>query len=161
MSGLARPEFLATTDWLAEQLGRANVRIVDARWRPDGSGAAVHQAGHIPGAVHVDWLAELVDMDEGGEAIRVASPQRIAAVAERAGIGDGSTVVIYDDTQGLFAARVWWTLRAHGLENVRVLDGGFVAWTEEGRPVSNAAVDMGLGQLPVVVHPRAARTGCT
>ena len=62
MSGLARPEFLATTDWLAEHLGRANVRILDARWRPDGSAAATHQAGHIPGSVHVDWLTELVDI---------------------------------------------------------------------------------------------------
>jgi thiosulfate/3-mercaptopyruvate sulfurtransferase len=154
MSGLARPEFLATTDWLAEQLGRDNVRILDARWRPDGSAAAVHLAGHIPGSVHVDWLHELVDTDAEGEAIRVASPARVAAVADRAHIGDGSTVVIYDDTQGLFASRVWWTLRTHGLENVRVLDGGFPAWQAEGRPVSSAAVDMGLGQLPVSFTPR-------
>jgi thiosulfate/3-mercaptopyruvate sulfurtransferase len=154
MSGLARPEFLATTDWLAEQLGRTNVRILDARWRPDGSGNAVHLAGHIPGSVHVDWLTELVDTEADGEAIRVASPDRVAAVAERAHVGDGSTVVIYDDTQGLFAARVWWTLRAHGLENVRVLDGGYPAWQEEGRPITSAAVDMGLGQLPVSFTPR-------
>ena len=154
MSGLARPEFLATTDWLAEHLGRANVRIVDARWRPDGSAAATHQAGHIPGSVHVDWLAELVDTDEGGESMRVAAPERVAAVAARAGIGDGSTVVIYDDTQSLFASRVWWTLRAHGLENVRVLDGGYPAWVEEGRPVSNAAVPVGLGTLPTSFTPR-------
>jgi thiosulfate/3-mercaptopyruvate sulfurtransferase len=154
MSGLARPEFLATTDWLAEQLGRTNVRILDARWRPDGSGAATHLAGHIPGSVHVDWLTELVDMDDEGDAIRVAAPERISAVADRAGIGDGSTVVVYDDTQGLFAARVWWTLRAHGLENVRVLDGGFSAWAEEGRPISSAAVEMGLGRLPVSFTPR-------
>ncbi len=154
MSGLARPEYLATTDWLAEQLGRPGVRILDARWRPDGSGADVHAAGHIPGSVHIDWRAELVDMDDEGDAIRLASADRMAAVAARAGIGDGSTVVVYDDTQGLYAARVWWSLRAHGLENVRVLDGGFPAWLEEGRPVSNALVAVGLGQLPVSFTPR-------
>lgn len=154
MSGLARPEYLATTDWLGEQLGRSGVRILDARWRPDGSGADVHNAGHIPGSVHVDWRTELVDTDDEGDAIRLASSNRVAAVAARACIGDGSTVVVYDDTQGLYAARVWWSLRAHGLESVRVLDGGFPAWVEEGRKVSNAAVDVGLGQLPVTFTPR-------
>lgn len=155
MSGLARPEYLATTDWLAEQLGRSGVRILDARWRPDGSGADVHNAGHIPGSVHVDWRTELVDTDDDGDAIRLASLDRVAAVAARAGIGDGSTVVVYDDTQGLYAARVWWSLRAHGLESVRVLDGGFPAWVEEGRPISSASVEVGLGQLPVSFTPRA------
>ena len=53
---------------------------------------------------------------EDSDAIRLAAPERIAEVAARAGIGDGTTVVIYDDTQGLYAARVWWTLRAYGLE---------------------------------------------
>ena len=59
MTGFPRPELLATTDWLAGELGRRDVRIVDCRWRPDGSGAQVHAAGHIPGAVHLDWSADL------------------------------------------------------------------------------------------------------
>lgn len=143
MSGLARPEHLASTEWLAEQMGRSSVRILDVRWRPDGSGAQAHAAGHIPGAIHLDWRTEVIDGDgEGdGETLRLAGPERIAAVAARAGIGDGSTVVAYDDTQGLYAARVWWSLRAYGLENVRVLDGGFPAWVHEGRPISHASLE--------------------
>jgi thiosulfate/3-mercaptopyruvate sulfurtransferase len=135
MSGLARPEILATTEWLAEHLGRSGVRILDARWRPDGTGTDVHRAGHIPGAVSVDWLADLVDMDQAGDAIRVASPGRVAATAGRTGIGDETTIVIYDDTQGLYAARIWWTFRVYGAEHVRILDGGFPAWEAEGRPI--------------------------
>ncbi len=156
MSGLARPELLATTEWLGDQLGRSGLRIVDARWRPDGSGAAVHRAGRIPGSVHIDWRADLVETDESGDALRLASPERIAAVAERAGIGDGTTVVIYDDTDGLYAARVWWTLRAYGLESVRVLDGGFPAWEAEGRPVTRAVVDTVPAPmtLPTTFTPR-------
>jgi thiosulfate/3-mercaptopyruvate sulfurtransferase len=138
MSGLARPELLATTEWLAEHLGRPGVRVLDARWRPDGTGAAVHAEGHIPGAVHVDWRTELVDTQDDADALRLAAPDRVALVAARAGIGDESTVVVYDDTQGLFAARVWWTLRTYGLEQVRVLDGGFPTWEAEGRPVARA-----------------------
>ena len=57
----------------------------------------------------------------------------MAALAARLGIADGTTVVVYDDTQGLFAARAWWSLRAYGLESVRVLDGGYPAWVAEGR----------------------------
>jgi thiosulfate/3-mercaptopyruvate sulfurtransferase len=141
MSGLARPELLATTEWLAEGLGRPGVRVVDARWRPDGSGAEAHHARRIPGSVHVDWRADLVESDEAGDSLRLAGAEQVAAVAGRAGIGDGSTVVIYDDTQSLYAARVWWTLRAYGLESVRILDGGFPAWESEGRPVSRGTME--------------------
>ena len=59
--GLSRPELLASTDWLADQLGRPEVRILDVRWRPDGSGHQVWAAGHIPGAVFVDWRTDLTD----------------------------------------------------------------------------------------------------
>ncbi|MGH2476035.1 MAG: sulfurtransferase [Candidatus Limnocylindrales bacterium] len=145
MTGLARPEILATTEWLAEQLDRRGVRIIDARWRPDGSGPEVFRTGHIPGAAHVDWRVDLVDGDGTGEGIRVGPPDQIAAVAARAGIGDGSTIVVYDDTQGLYAARVWWTLRTYGAEQVRILDGGFPAWEAEGRRIERF---MPAGLLP-------------
>jgi thiosulfate/3-mercaptopyruvate sulfurtransferase len=135
MSGLARPEHLATTDWLVESLGRPEVRVLDARWRPDGSAPAVFAAGHVPGATLVDWRVESVDSSEDGDALRLAAAAQVSALAQRAAISDGSTVVIYDDTQGLYAARVWWTLRAYGLESVRVLDGGFPAWLEGRHPV--------------------------
>jgi thiosulfate/3-mercaptopyruvate sulfurtransferase len=137
MTGLARPEILATTEWLAEQLGRPGLRILDLRWRPDGSGAAVHAVGHIPGAVSIDWRTDLTEEADGG-AIILANPERVAALAERAGISDGTTVVVYDDSQSVFAARAWWSLRAYGLESVRILDGGYPAWVAEGRPITNA-----------------------
>src|SRR6478672_800598 len=106
MSGLARPELLATTEWLAENLGHSAIRVLDLRWRPDGSAPDVHAAGHIPGAV----------------------------------LADGTTVVVYDDTQGLFASRAWWSLGAYGFDAVRILDGGYPDWVAEGREVSNARV---------------------
>ena len=76
-------------------------------------------------------------------ATRSGSPRRTGSPPSptRAGIGDGTTVVVYDDTQGLYAARVWWTLRAYGLEHVRILDGGFPAWEAEGRPVERGTGD--------------------
>lgn len=137
MDGWAGSEHLATTRWLADALGRAGVRVVDARWRPDGSGAAIHAMGHIPGAVHVDWRADLIDPD-ASDALVLVGPTLIADLAARLGIGDGTEVVVYDDSQSLFASRVWWSLRTYGLRSVRVLDGGFPAWVDEGRAISSA-----------------------
>ena len=138
MDGWTRSEHLATTEWLADNVDRAGLRIVDARWRPDGSARAIHAMGHIQGAVHLDWRADLID-PSGDDALLLAGPDRIAEVAARLGIGDGTDVVVYDDSQSLFASRVWWTLRTYGLRSVRVLDGGFPAWVGEGRAISNMA----------------------
>ena len=149
MSGLARPEVLATTEWLAENLGRTGVKVLDVRWRPDGTATAIHAAGHIPGAPLIDWRRDLVDDGEDGDTILLATPDRVAAVASRTGIADDTTVVVYDDTQSLFASRAWWTLRAYGLESVRVLDGGYQDWAAEGRPVSNAHVAASGGGFTV------------
>ena len=149
MSGLARPEILATTEWLADNLGRSGVRVLDLRWRPDGSAPAVHATGHIPGAILVDWRADLVDDGENGDAFLLAGPDRVAALAARAGIADDSTVVVYDDTQSLFAARAWWSFRAYGLESVRVLDGGYPDWVAEGRVISNALLTPGVSRFTV------------
>ena len=136
--GLARPEFLASTDWLADELGRADVRILDVRWRPDGSSRDVWAAGHVPGAVHVDWRTDLTASSDNGDTLLLAGPEQVARTLSVAGVGDGATVVVYDDTVSLFAARTWWSLRVYGLESVRILDGGYPAWTEEARPTSNA-----------------------
>jgi thiosulfate/3-mercaptopyruvate sulfurtransferase len=135
----ARPELLATTAWLAEQLGRPEVRIVDVRWRPDGTARELHATGHIPGAGHLDWRADLVETDETGAALFLANPDQAARAFAAAGISNGTTVVLYDDALSLFAARVWWSLLAYGFESVRILDGGYPAWQADGRPVSAAA----------------------
>lgn len=136
MDGWAGSEHLATTQWLADNVDRTGVRIVDARWRPDGSGRETHTTGHIPGAVHLDWRTDLIDPSVD-DALLLASPDRVAQLTARLGIGDGTDVVVYDDSQSLFASRVWWSLRTYGLRSVRVLDGGFPAWVGEGRAISN------------------------
>jgi thiosulfate/3-mercaptopyruvate sulfurtransferase len=142
MSGAhARPELLASSDWLAENLGRPEVRVIDVRWRPDGAGRVVFAEGHIPGAVHLDWREALTDHEAPDGSLHLAPPDHVAAALAGAGIGNGTTVVVYDDTASLYAARTWWSLRAYGLDSVRILDGGFAAWTESGRPVSHAVLE--------------------
>jgi thiosulfate/3-mercaptopyruvate sulfurtransferase len=131
------PEPLVSTDWLAEHLADEDLRIVDCRWylRPfdERCGDDEYRAGHVPGAVHLRWDAELADPDR--PASLLASAERFAAVMGAAGIGDDHYVVTYDDHHVPVAARVWWALRVYGHEAVAVLDGGITAWAREGRPV--------------------------
>ena len=157
-SSVARPELLASTDWLAEQIGRPELRIVDVRWRPDGSGRAAHAAGHIPGAVYIDWRTDLIDPSDTGDALLLAGPDQVARALEAVGVSDGTTVVIYDDTVSLFAARTWWSLRVYGFESVRVLDGGFPAWLEEERLTSNAVPTPPTGRFTPRAQPRLRLT---
>jgi thiosulfate/3-mercaptopyruvate sulfurtransferase len=154
----ARPELLASTDWLAENLDRPEMRAVDVRWRPDGTGRATHQAGHIPGAVHLDWATDLVDVDDEGGLFLLAGPDQVSTALGRAGIGNGMSVVLYDDTTGLFAARAWWSLRVYGFESARILDGGLPAWIGEGRPLSNASYPPATAVFTPRANPRMRLT---
>lgn len=159
MSGAhARPELLASPDWLAENLGRHEVRVLDVRWRPDGAGKAVFAAGHVPNATHLDWRAALTDPDAPEGILLLAPPDQVATALVAAGIGSGTTVVVYDDTASLFAARTWWSLRAYGLDSVRILDGGFAAWTASGRPISHAVQPPAPGTFVPRAQPRLRLT---
>ena len=160
MSAIARPELATTPEWLAEQLGRPDLRILDVRWRPDGTAAATFAAGHIPGAAYVDWRSELIEPDgaDSGPGLRLASPDRVAAAMARAGVGDGTSLVIYDDSLGLYAARTWWSLRAYGFESARILDGGLPAWLESGRPLSNASYPPATAVFTARANPRVRLT---
>jgi thiosulfate/3-mercaptopyruvate sulfurtransferase len=159
MSGAhARPELLASPDWLAENLGRPGVQILDVRWRPDGTGRSVFAGGHVPGAIHLDWRTALTDPDAPDGTLLLAPPDRVAAALVEAGIGNGTTVVLYDDTASLFAARTWWSLQASGLGSVRILDGGYPAWTASGRPVSHAVQQPAPGTFTPRAQPRLRLT---
>lgn len=139
---------IVTTDWLEDHLDDPGIRIVDIRGyvttRPDGPGVEVatyrgapeeYRAGHIPGAVFVDWTADIVDPDDPVPA-QIARPDRFAEAMASRGIGDGTHVVVYDHMGGQFATRLWWALTYYGHDAVSVLDGGWNRWIEEDRPVS-------------------------
>jgi thiosulfate/3-mercaptopyruvate sulfurtransferase len=154
MAGYPRPEIVATTDWLSEQLGQPDLRVIDVRWRPDGSGRAVYAGGHIPGAVYLDWLVELVDRDDETGVLRLAEADRVGAALSRAGVRADSTVVVYDDVAALYAARAWWSLRVFGLESVRILDGGLPAWTKSGGEISGATLPPPPSRYNPSLQPR-------
>jgi thiosulfate/3-mercaptopyruvate sulfurtransferase len=131
-----RPELLASTEWLADNLGRPAIRVVDCRWRPDASAADLFAVGHVEGASRLDWSADLVDPNDPVP-LQLGEPGAVAAAAGRAGVGDGTVAVLYDDSASLYAARVWWSLRAYGFGSSRILDGGYRAWQTAGLPIKS------------------------
>jgi thiosulfate/3-mercaptopyruvate sulfurtransferase len=129
---------LVSTAWLAERLGRPNVRIVDGSWHMPGlarDARAEFAQAHIPGAV-------FFDIDAIADA-RTSLPHMLPSAALFArsvgglGIGSRDRVVVYDTRGVMSAARVWWTFRAFGHDAVTVLDGGLPRWRAEGRPVES------------------------
>jgi thiosulfate/3-mercaptopyruvate sulfurtransferase len=149
VSSFARPELLATPEWLAENLGRPDLRVLDVRWRTDSSATTLYGTGHVPGAI--DWRDAVAQVADGGTAFLLAAADRIAAAMSAAGVGDGTSVVVYDDTLGYYASRVWWSLRAYGFDAVRVLEGGWPGWVTAGQPVSTDVPQI----TPASFAPRA------
>jgi len=135
------PEALATTEWLAAHLDDPSVRVVDLRYYVQMSsggsfrgvsGRKAYHQGHIPGAAFMDPASDLADPEEP---LSILSPGRFEALMGLLGIGSGSTVVVYDDSGGTWAARLWWALRYYGHDSAKVLNGGLTKWTAEGRPL--------------------------
>lgn len=140
MSDYAHPELLAETDWLAEHLNDPNLRLVDCRYYFDGrDGQAIYRDGHLPGAVHASYPADLSDAAANPPNL-IPGPDRLSATMSRLGIGDDTVVVAYDDEGGHFASRLWWLLTYYGHDRAKILNGGIQKWRAEGRPLDQGEV---------------------
>jgi thiosulfate/3-mercaptopyruvate sulfurtransferase len=135
-----RASALVTTEWLARNLGRRDVRVVDGSWHMpqlQRDARAEFAQAHIPGAVFFD-IDAIADH-------RTTLPHMLPSASEfaravgRLGIGSPDRVVVYDTRGVVSAARVWWTFRVFGHDRMFVLDGGLPRWRAEGRPVEAGA----------------------
>lgn len=134
---------LVSVSALAELLASgAPVRLLDVRWRLDRpDGRPEYLAGHLPGAVFVNLDTELAAHGRPEDGRHpLPSTEQLQAAARRWGVREGETVVTYDDTKGMAAARAWWLLRQAGVD-VRVLDGGIRAWTAAGNELETGDVE--------------------
>ena len=130
---------LISTAELAEHLSDPDWLVADCRFElgKPHAGREAWRTGHIPGAVHVDLERDLsvpVTPESGRHPL--PDPACFAATLSRLGVGNDTRVVCYDSGPGAYAARLWWMLRWVGHDAVAVLDGGFAAWTADGRAVS-------------------------
>lgn len=125
---------LVSCEWLANEMGASDLRIVDASWHLPDAGrdaAAEYAGGHIPGAVFMN-LADLVDSDALFDNT-LPGAEKFASRMQSLGLGDGSRIVVYDDSALKSSARAWFMLKLFGAHAVAVLDGGLAKWKAEGR----------------------------
>ena len=147
------------TGWLAARLGAPGLRVIDASWYLPGAGrdaAAEYAAGHIPGAV-------FFDLDANSDP-RSSLPHMLPSADEFAGrmaalgLNDSDQLVVYDGSGvNLSAARVWWTFRTFGHEQVAVLDGGIGKWRREHLPLESESVSLPAGNFIARLDGSAVR----
>jgi thiosulfate/3-mercaptopyruvate sulfurtransferase len=124
---------LVSVAWLHDHRTAPDIRVLDATLFPPGDtrdARLSHTQERIPGAVFFD----VEDVSDSTSPLphMLPSPEKFASRMRRLGVGDGNRVIVYD-ALGLFsAARVWWTFRVMGHEDVAVLDGGLPAWRAAG-----------------------------
>ena len=130
--------WLTETDELARELDAPDLVIIDASWHMPAENRNAYEeylAEHIPGAIFFD-IDEIADTKSGLPHM-LPPPEKFSSRMRSMGIGDGSRIVVYDSA-GLFsAARVWWTFRVMGVDDVSVLNGGLPKWKREDRPLES------------------------
>jgi thiosulfate/3-mercaptopyruvate sulfurtransferase len=131
---------LISVEGLAQLINEPGWVIVDCRFSLDDPerGRRAYQKAHIPGAVFAHLEEDLSSPAVTGKTGRHPLPEVevIAAKFGTWGIGPETQVVVYDDSGGAMAARLWWLLHWLGHESAAVLDGGFPAWEQAGQPVT-------------------------
>jgi thiosulfate/3-mercaptopyruvate sulfurtransferase len=127
MSNYAHPEVLVTTDWVLEHHQDEGLRILEVNEDP-----LLYDIGHIPGSQKIDWLMDLWD-DPRREFI---SPEQLAQLFERLGISNDTTVVLYGDKNNWWAAYAFWFFKYSGHDKLKLMNGGRIKWTQEGKPMT-------------------------
>lgn len=149
---LSDRRYLVETDWLQDHLDEPELRVVECTslivnyFEPsaaDGlileSGRKDWEQGHIPNSAFADFLDDLSDRSNERLMYAMPSAEQFSAAMSKLGVGEGTAVVLYDRQLNMWASRLWWMLRASGFDNAAVLNGGWIKWSSEGRPVSTEA----------------------
>ncbi len=151
---------LVSSAWLETRLGAADLRVLDASWYLPAAGRdarAEYLAGHIPGAVFFDLDAASDPRSPWPHMLPTAD--EFARLAGSLGIGDHTSVVIYDGSgANLSAARVWWMFRVFGHVAAAVLDGGLGKWKAEGRPLEAGPVTVAPARFRARLDASQVRT---
>ena len=138
--GYAHPDRLVTTDWVSEHLDDPGVRVVES-----DEDVLLYDAGHIPGAVKVDWHNDLQQRD-----IRdYIGPEGFAELCSRLGIGRDTLVVFYGDKHNWWAAYALWVFEMFGHSKTALMDGGREKWREEGRELTREVPDPARRAYPI------------
>jgi thiosulfate/3-mercaptopyruvate sulfurtransferase len=127
-SSYAQPDVLVDTRWVSENLHRTDkIRLIESN-----EDVLLYSTGHIPNAVHIDWVADLND------SIRrdYLNEEQFAALMSRHGIANDTTVVFYGDKNNWWATYAFWVFKLFGHEDCRIMNGGRQKWIAEGRELT-------------------------
>ena len=125
--GYAHPEALVSTEWVADHLDDPNVRIVES-----DEDILLYETGHIPGAVKIDWQADLND-----PLVRdYIEREQFEALMAKNGISNETTVVFYGDKNNWWACYAFWVFQLFGHTNAKIMDGGRAKWVADGRAMT-------------------------
>jgi thiosulfate/3-mercaptopyruvate sulfurtransferase len=149
---------LVTAEWLFERIEDPKIVILDATLPPVGVNPMIdtrgrYRKGHIPGAVFFD-IEEFSDRQSSLPHM-LPSSKTFSRQASKLGVGDGVTVVVYEQESVFSAPRAWWMFRTFGLKDVFVLDGGLRVWTASGYPVERGIVVKDEGDFHAVLNTEA------
>jgi thiosulfate/3-mercaptopyruvate sulfurtransferase len=135
-------EALVSTEWLADHLSDADVKILDCTWYHESTnldGRTQYRGRHLPGSVHFD-IDHIADKSS-------SLPHMLPTALDFAkkvgllGVSSSNRVIVYDrHCGGAAAARAWWMFRVFGHKRVAMLDGGFGKWAKEKLPAEMTPV---------------------
>ena len=138
--GYAHPEVLVSTQWVGDHLADPDVRIVESN-----EDVLLYETGHIPGAVKIDWVADLND-----PLVRdYIDRPRFQRLLRSKGINEDTTIVFYGDKNNWWATYAFWVFRLFGVKNLRLMDGGRLRWADEGRELVTAVARYPEGNITV------------
>lgn len=161
LSADAPMDMLVSAEWLSRHLHDPDLVVLDCTVKIElteaggmraVNGRVSYDAGHIPGAGFADLMVDLSDTEKPiGYA--VPTPEKFCEAMGSLGVGDDCRVVLYDSSNSVWAARVWWMLRWVGFDNAALLDGGLKAWTEGDRSLSSDPASRPAKKLTAAVRP--------
>jgi thiosulfate/3-mercaptopyruvate sulfurtransferase len=127
MAEYAHPEVLVDTAWVAEHLNDPNVRIIESN-----EDILLYDQGHIPGAIKIDWVADLND-----QVVRdYLDREHFQKLLSAKGISNDTTVVFYGDKNNWWATYALWVFKLYGHKDARIMNGGRAKWIAEGRDLT-------------------------
>jgi thiosulfate/3-mercaptopyruvate sulfurtransferase len=139
---------LVSPAWLSENLDDKKLVIIDLRNKIDEGSYETFLEGHIPGAIHSDYLKDGWRVGRDGVVGLLPEAEQFQSLARRLGVSDNTHVVVVpagvSSTDFGSAARAYWTFKVFGHDNVSVLDGGFAAW----RDFATAKIETGAVVAP-------------
>jgi thiosulfate/3-mercaptopyruvate sulfurtransferase len=140
MAEYAKPDVLVETDWLEEHHADANVRVIDV-----DEDTSAYDKGHIDVAVGWNWSTDL-HTKVGRDYV---SAEELQDLLRKAGVNDGTTVVLYGGNNNWFAAYAYWILKLRGFDDVKLLNGGRKKWELESRSFTQEIPSPAAGNVTV------------